>query len=50
MKIVFSQEDVILWPDGTWCYREDLPQMQWKSDDYRTVTPEDVDFPKELLD
>ena len=27
-------EDVFLWPDGTWCYREELDQYRHKSDDY----------------
>lgn len=29
-----SNEDVIEWPDGDWCYREALPEMAHKSDDY----------------
>ena len=27
-------EDVILWPDGTWCYRHELVEYGWLSDDY----------------
>ena len=27
-------EDVLLWPDGTWCYRHELLEYGWMSDDY----------------
>ena len=27
-------EDIILWPDGTWCYRHQLTKYGHKSDDY----------------
>ena len=27
-------EDVILWPDGTWCYRYELVEYGHTSDDY----------------
>lgn len=27
-------EDVLLWPDGTYCYRHELQEMTHKSDDY----------------
>ena len=36
-------EDVFLWPDGTWCYREDSYQYSYMSDDYEVLkvdTPE----------
>ena len=26
-----------VWPDGTWCYIEDIEEYAWKSDDYQTV-------------
>lgn len=29
-----SLEDVCVWADGTWCYREELPSMTHMSDDY----------------
>jgi hypothetical protein len=35
--------DVCIWPDGTRCYREDLHEYGWMSDDYET-------FPAELFD
>jgi hypothetical protein len=31
---VHSLEDIIVWPCGTWCYREELSQMNHMSDDY----------------
>lgn len=32
-----SNEDLVVWPDGEWCYREELNQMTYKSDDYEIV-------------
>ena len=30
-------DDVILWPCGTWCYREELAEFTHKSDDYEQI-------------
>lgn len=30
-------DDVILWPCGTWCYRDELPEFTHMSDDYRVL-------------
>ena len=30
-------EDIILWPDGTWCYRHGLTEYGYMSDDYFVV-------------
>ena len=30
-------EDLVLWPDGTCCYREDVAQYRWMSDDYQII-------------
>ena len=27
-------EDIIIWPDGTWCYRHELVEYGWLGDDY----------------
>lgn len=32
-----SNEDVIVWADGTWCYRYELHEMNYMSDDYRVL-------------
>ena len=35
--------DMFCWPDGTLCYRYELTEYEWKSDDYYVVyfgTPE----------
>lgn len=29
-----SSQDIMLWPDGTWCFREELGDMVHMSDDY----------------
>ena len=30
-------EDVLLWSDGTWCYRAELANMLHMSDDYECI-------------
>ena len=30
-------EDIILWPDGIWCYRHELAEYGWLSDDYIVI-------------
>lgn len=37
-KSMTSLEDFILWPDGTVCTREELPQMTHMSDDYAVIS------------
>lgn len=37
-------DDIIVWPDGTWCYRYDLPGYSWKSDDYKVLEQESEDW------
>lgn len=32
-----SLEDIMVWADGTWAYREEMYMMQDMSDDYRTL-------------
>ena len=32
-----SAEDIFLWPDGVWCFRSDLSEYQYKSDDFEVV-------------
>lgn len=32
-----SPTDIIVWPDCTICYQEDLPSMTHMSNDYRTI-------------
>lgn len=42
-------EDIVVWPDDTWCYRHDLPTMNHMSDDYEVIsisTTEAQDFLK----
>jgi len=33
-----SPEDILLWPDGFWCFREELSPHFLRPDDYRVVT------------
>ena len=32
-----SGEDIVLWCDGTWCYREELEEMTHMSDDFIVI-------------
>lgn len=32
-----SPDDVILWPDDSWCYRHELAEFNHKSDDYEVL-------------
>ena len=32
-----SLEDILVWPCGTWAYREELYMMQHMSDDFSTL-------------
>jgi len=32
-----SSEDIMRWPDGTWCYRYELDEMSHMSDDYEII-------------
>jgi len=33
-----KNEEIILWPDGVWCWREDLEEMlTCKSDDFEVI-------------
>ena len=43
MNKLFNKEDLVVWPDDSWCYLEDLEEYTWKSDDYVVVS---VDDPK----
>jgi len=38
-----DQDDILVWPDGTWCYRYELREYAHMSDDYTVLsfgTPE----------
>lgn len=32
-----SLDDILLWADGTWCYRYELPEMSHMSDDIEVI-------------
>lgn len=35
-------EMIHLWPDGTWCFMDELREMTHMSDDYRTIPYSEV--------
>lgn len=37
-KQIFGLEDLILWHDGTACYRYELHEMYFKSDDFIAIS------------
>lgn len=39
-----NNEDLIVWPDNSWCYAEDLEEYPWKSDDYVLVSKDDPNY------
>lgn len=30
-------EDICVWPDGTWCFLEDIEDYTWMSDDFSVL-------------
>ena len=38
-----NNEDLVIWPDNSWCYTEEVEEYHWKSDDYVVVS---IDYPK----
>ena len=36
-------ETYCVWPDGTYCLKEDLAEYSWKSDDYEILTDAEYD-------
>ena len=39
-------EDLILWPDGTWCYRYELYEMNHMGDDYEVLSYDSDEYNK----
>jgi len=37
METSMNIEDLLMWSDGTWCYRYELSEMNHMSDDYRVI-------------
>ena len=38
---MIPSESLIIWPDGSWCYVEELHEFSHKSDDWRVICPDD---------
>jgi hypothetical protein len=39
-----NMEDIMLWSDGTWCYRYELYEMQHMSDDYEILEYGSIEY------
>ena len=39
-KYPTDNEDLVIWPDNTWCFAEELDDYSWKSDDYIVISVE----------
>lgn len=43
-----SDSDILIWPDGTWCFREHLSQYGHMSDDYQTLAVDTPEWEQQL--
>jgi hypothetical protein len=48
LETSMNLEDILMWPDGTWCYRHELSEMTHMSDDYRVIAFDSAEY-KELM-
>ena len=39
-KYPTDNEDLVIWPDNTWCFAEEIDSYSWKSDDYVVISVE----------
>lgn len=39
--LIGTQDDICVWPDGTWCYRYELSEMSYLSDDFEVISYDD---------
>lgn len=39
-----SPDDIVVWPDDSWCFRSELEEYTWKSDDYRWILISDSKY------
>lgn len=39
-----NDADILVWPDGTWCYRRELARMASMPDDYRVIYVETEEY------
>lgn len=46
---LMSGETIVLWPDGDWCFLDDLEGYNWKSDDYEFIKPDNPRY-QQILD
>lgn len=44
-----STEDIFMWPDGTWCFREEYWEMDHMSDDFVVLFEHDWDWEEFIL-
>ena len=44
MDSIFSTQDIFLWPDGYWCFREDFYQQPRQAYTYRLVRMESAEW------
>lgn len=38
MAFPISSEDLCVWPDDTYCYRSEIEQYTWMSDDFMIIS------------
>lgn len=37
-ELTYDLEDIVMWPNGTWCYRYEIHEMNHMSDDYFNIS------------
>jgi hypothetical protein len=43
---VIHAEDILLWPDGFWCFREEFSPHFLRADDYRVILRQGEEWSK----
>jgi hypothetical protein len=45
-----NSEDILVWADGTWCYAEELEEMNHMSDDFAVLPVDSEPYNQFLFD
>lgn len=44
LEAQLNLDDVMRWPDGTWCYRDEKFEFTWMSDDYEVLYYDSIEW------
>jgi hypothetical protein len=45
-----SLQDILVWPDGSWCFRDELIEMAHRGDDYSVIPLDSPEWEKFLME